>query len=262
MKRLLCCLLLAAVADARPQIGNRGTVQGVVLRGDTGEPVADAVIAVDPLDEKTAAGKMPDPTTSDSRGRFTLPDLNSGNYRLIVARNGYLRHRETRLELDAGQSQNPVVVRLMPTGTVSGRILDELGQPIGDIPVRLFDFVSNGETTTRTNDRGEYRFFYLSPGQYWLAAGQTSPTPIVRANGAVTGFQEDFELTYYPGVRERDSSRPANVKAAEELSGMNIVMGKPRPPAPAGPTVAPPPPIPALPAGTQGLPGEPPRRFQ
>jgi hypothetical protein len=232
MKRLVvCCLLVGAVIPARSQVASRATVQGIVLRGETDETVGDAVIAIGPRDANRVVGKMPDSTTSDSRGRFSFADLDAGHYGLTVTQTGYLQHRETRLNLAAGESLNNLIVRLTPTGTIAGRVLDESGQPIGDVPVRLVNSTHNGETTTRTNDRGEYRFYHLSPGQYWIAAGQPGPTSAVRSSGAVTRFPDEFELTYYPGVRDREASRLATVKSGEGLSEMNIVIGKGRPPA-------------------------------
>jgi hypothetical protein len=251
-RRSVFLLLLPVLCAAAPQT-SPGRIQGVVLHGDTDQPVPDATAVLGAADLSTAEGTQPDPVTTDNRGRFSFATVESGNYRLGASRNGYIRQvvgsRDAPLKLQAGQQLDGIIVRLIPAATITGRVLDELGQPLGDVPVWLYESTGEVETTTRTNDRGEYRFFYLSPGQYWIAAGQTTGqtlrTPGTRSSQAVTRFPEVFDLTYHPGVRDLASSRPADVKAGEEASEVNIMMGASSPPAPR-PRPA------AVPAGVEG----------
>lgn len=63
-----------------------------------------------------------------------------------------------------------------PAGVIQGRVLNETGEPMVSIAVRALSVaVENGRrvTTTvqeaKTNDRGEYRLFALTPSSYILA---------------------------------------------------------------------------------------------
>jgi hypothetical protein len=67
-------------------------------------------------------------------GKFTLPGLDAGSYRIVVERSGYLRKvfesrttggDGTLITLTPGQERTDVVVHMIPEATITGRILDE-----------------------------------------------------------------------------------------------------------------------------------------
>jgi hypothetical protein len=65
----------------------------------------------------------------------------------------------------------------MPAGTISGRVYDRDGEPLANVSVEALKYsyqegqrVMNGVQTARTNDLGEYRLFWLQPGQYFVSA--------------------------------------------------------------------------------------------
>jgi hypothetical protein len=65
----------------------------------------------------------------------------------------------------------------MPAGTISGRIFDRDGEPLANVAVEALKYsyqegqrVMNVVQTARTNDLGEYRLFWLQPGQYFVSA--------------------------------------------------------------------------------------------
>jgi hypothetical protein len=151
---------------------------------------------------------------------------------LLFEGDGYIRQvfpGGEGLRLESGQSVRNLTVRLTPAGTISGRVLDQKGQPIGNVPVHLTSETQTREIVTRSNDRGEYRFFHMPPGRYWVSAGELGGgETVVRANGAANRFDEEFDLTYFPGVSDRNRSRDLDVGAGEELTGIDIVMGNAR----------------------------------
>jgi hypothetical protein len=224
-------LLTTALIGAVPQSANRGSIEGIVLRGATDDPASNIRVRLLSLQ---GTG---DPLTviTDHQGKFAFQNLEAGDYRLGFESDGYVRQvipgGQEFLKLAAGQALRGLTVRLTPTGTISGRIVDRSGQPIGNVPVRL-----TSETlpavVTRSNDRGEYRFFYIKPGPYWVSAGQASDATGVRSHGAANRFDEEFDLTYFPGVSDQNSSRVLTINPGEELSGKDIVMGDGRVPTP------------------------------
>src|SRR5438093_8545096 len=119
-----------------------GVVGGVASTGQTPPPPAASVPAqIVPL----LPAAIP-PVTTDNSGKFSFKNLDAGAYRIMVAANGYVRQeygqralngQGTPVFLTAGQTLQDLAVRLIPAGTVRGRILEESGQPAWGAPVQL-----------------------------------------------------------------------------------------------------------------------------
>ena len=194
-------------------------------------PVPGAPVAP-PTQE--AAPPIP-PVTTDQSGRFVVPDLDEGSYRLLVTQSGYVRQeygqrvfpgQGTLIRLAAGQTLKDVTIQLTETGNAGGRIVDNSGLPAVGAPIQLLKATYNqtGERifqqagSTRTNDRGEYRFYWVTPGRYYLAGGNAA------ANYAFPGFGnnspnepgDNYTLTYYPGVTDITRATAIDIKARSE----------------------------------------------
>ena len=72
-------------------------------------------------------------------GKFAMKDIEAGKYRLNVNRNGYVStsygarapgRPGTTLALVRGQNLKDIVFRLSPHAVITGRILDEDGEPL------------------------------------------------------------------------------------------------------------------------------------
>src|SRR6202034_2987476 len=94
-----------------------------------------------------------------------------------------------------------VVVRLMPTGVITGHITNERDEPMPGVLVQTMK-ASYGSghrefsdaRTGFTDDRGEFRVWGLAPGQYFLKATnprftERSPIP-----------NQVYVPIFYPGV--------------------------------------------------------------
>jgi 5-hydroxyisourate hydrolase-like protein (transthyretin family) len=76
-------------------------------------------------------------------------------------------------------------------GNVSGHIRDEAGFPAAGVPVQLsrIRYNENGQKSfqplelQRTNDFGEYRMYWVSPGRYYLNAGSAPGPNRVQSGG-------------------------------------------------------------------------------
>ena len=133
------------------------------------------------------------PVFTDDQGRFQLTDLEPGTYRLFAARNGYTRMEYgqklmnrpgTVLNITAGQIMKDVAFKLTPAGTVTGRIVDELGDPLPGLTVQILrsTYDQNGKrtlqptSTAKSNDLGEYRVYFVPPGRYFVSALAAAPS--------------------------------------------------------------------------------------
>jgi carboxypeptidase family protein len=189
--------------DGRPASqAERGSISGVVTKRPNGEPAAGAVVRL--LNEPPGGGgpfgggplgaRAP-MTTAAADGSFVLTDVDPGTRWLVATLPGYLpveygQRSPTGIgmsfEVRAGQRVT-VRLALWPTSGISGRVVDTDGDPVGRIQVLALRQVYDGgkavqtiAQTVTTNDRGEYRMFWLTPGSYRVAArpfqsGSVSP---------------------------------------------------------------------------------------
>src|SRR5579864_63610 len=163
------------------------TVEGRVVGAIKGEAVRKATLILFQSDKPEGQRYS---TTTGSGGSFAMQDIEPGKYQLTVMKGGYARmqygarnpgHPGTTLSFDPGQQMRDLVVRLMPQAVITGRVLDEDGEPVPQISLQLFRYeYSHGKRQQQvsdyamTNDLGEYRLFDLAPGRYFLA---TIPAP-------------------------------------------------------------------------------------
>jgi hypothetical protein len=252
----------SAVSQQTPQ-PQTASIEGVVTRLDTGAPVIGAQVTLtvlNPLTSALLAGADPatvlamqaaqpvaqtpppqiPPVITDSEGKFAFKNLAGGAYSMNAAASGFVRQgygqrtpngQVPPFALAANQNMKDVALRLTPAGTVSGRILDENGQPALGIPVQLLRAVYNatGKTyqavgTTAADDRGQYRMFGVPPGRYYLNIGNP-PGPIrtVAPTGGVLiggpgGGGTVYAFSYFPGVADVGPAVMIEVKSAQEVS--------------------------------------------
>src|SRR5262249_43027045 len=126
-------------------------------------------------------------TSTDSKGRFVFERLAaSSTYLIHVAKAGYtsdlgevfppgngLLSAGARISLADGEWIDDVFIALSPPGAINGRVVDERGEPLVDVPVRVLaqiplagQFQLVAGPVTRTDDRGTYRIPGLPRGHY------------------------------------------------------------------------------------------------
>jgi len=176
---------------------------------------------------------------ADRQGRFSIPDLDDGTYRLLVIGTGYVRQefgqrifpgQGTPLTLSSGQAIRDLKMVLTPAANLSGRIVDESGQPAIGMSLTLMKAAYNqyglrtfqSAGTATTNDRGEYRIYFVTPGRYYLSGG-TTPGPTIVSTTSRIGPSpndplENYAFTYYPGVSNLDQALAIDIRAGSEVA--------------------------------------------
>ena len=220
-------------AGAQVPSGIVGGVTGGVISGGTqvmivgpnGAPVQPVQIA---------------PARTNTSGQFSFRDLEPGTYLLRASADGYAQQEynprpgaqsgmSASINLAPDQTARGTVFRLTPGGTVSGRVTGSSGEPLVNIQVSLLRSAYDAEgrktlqqrATGQTNDRGEYRMFWVTPGQYYLSAASTNrPIPGVPFNP--TSFSNKYPRTFYPAAADVASAVPIEVQPAVELSGLDF----------------------------------------
>jgi len=251
----------------------KATIEGTVVRSPSGEPLARAQLtivrnsppaqtagqrgATPPGPTPANAGAAPGATASiapvmtDDQGRFQIKDLDPGTYRLYAARNGYSRMEYgqklmyrpgTVLNITAGQNMKDVVFRLTPAGTITGRIVDDQGEPLPGLTVQVLrsTYDANGKRTlqpagtAKTNDLGEYRLYWIAPGRYFISANAAvSGLDALAASAAQAGLGGNntnevvapgYVLTYFPNSTDYTRAVAVDVQPGAEVSGILFTM--------------------------------------
>ena len=165
------------------QSQNKGSIQGTVIDSKTGQPLRGAEVSLRIF--ATGNRGEPDSAVSDSEGHFAFDNLAAGRYRLTASRNGYVNRdprsgggaRPGMITLSSGQHADGVVLRLLPSAVIAGRVTTEGDEPVPNVFVQAMKFTYQGDKrqlsdvgTASTNDRGEYRIWGLAPGKYYVRA--------------------------------------------------------------------------------------------
>lgn len=175
-------------SNVQPQAQDFAAIEGQVVDGVTGSPVRKANLTLRHIDANPGQAGLLGTygTTSDAGGKFAMKDLEPGKYMLNVTRTGYVTMQYgargpnrpgATLSLSPRQQLKEVNFRLTPHGVISGRIVDEDGDPVAGVQVQAQSYryflgkkqltAANGNST---NDLGEFRIFGLAPRKYYLSA--------------------------------------------------------------------------------------------
>ena len=177
-------------------------------------------------------------TTSDRDGRYEFPDLPAGRYTVSASRDGFVsmmigqrRPDAQPVPIDVADAQSVEAPDLvLPRGSViTGRILDEFGEPLTEVPVnalqrRLINgrwrFLNVTGRAVVTNDVGEFRLYGLKPGRYYVATPRRRLTAGSDETEAVWGYSE----TYYPGTASSSDAQAVAVGLGETLTGVDFTL--------------------------------------
>ena len=114
-------------------------ISGHVYRADTGEPLSDAVVSLEPLEN----GFFPQARTK-SDGSFVISKAAPGVYNIEANAVGFLaksygmdgpQGRSRTVTLKPSQIIEGIDFRLNPPGAISGSVYDENGRPVAGVRV-------------------------------------------------------------------------------------------------------------------------------
>jgi hypothetical protein len=113
-------------------------VQGEVIHEPGGQPLKKTKIELRPEDKENGTAYK---ATSDIEGGFKFEKVDPGNYTLTVERSGFLeagkRHDSHTLTLQPGQEIKDLLFRLQPSAVITGKVLEEDGDPLPGVSLTL-----------------------------------------------------------------------------------------------------------------------------
>jgi 5-hydroxyisourate hydrolase-like protein (transthyretin family) len=243
----LLALVLWLALGATQQATN-GSVEGHVFRSGTTEPIEGVRVSLTDGPAALAAA------FTDKEGRFSFSAVVPGRYTVRIQRDGYLVSSTNRppnvalalspvepaaaaawnagvlagqtatngvavatVAIRAGEKVPGLAYFLIPGGTISGRVLDNLGRPAASASITALRLnYQEGRPavflvkTATTNDRGEYRMFWMEPGEYYIRASKALPTGPARA--------------YYPGADTISRALKVRVSEGAESPKIDIAL--------------------------------------
>jgi hypothetical protein len=265
MKLLLPVALVALfIQTAIAQTSNGVPLQGIVTQRGSDEVVWGASVELRKEGGNTALyGAL---TGVD--GKFAFPSVAPGRYQLVATSPGYVpaEYGQKRMKgaglplvVTAGQAMPNLRMEMVPTGAISGRVTDPYGQPIAiaDVFVLKSSYQEGQRILTqflsaKTDERGEFRLFWLTPGTYYLnvvvpdapnqadiimnAENINPATSMIgvrtilrdvlsRPIGTGAAENESHVPVYYPSTTNPQQARPIEVRPGEDIRGIYITAG-------------------------------------
>ena len=256
MKPVMVLALLSAGTLAA-----QGTIEGQVFNASTGAPLKKTMVRLNALNSSNQGqqgqqGQQVQPgqparmpanlaKETDDQGSFSFTGLDAGRYSLSAQRTGFLRqsygarHYSTNgvpLVLAKDQHVKGVVFKLSPQSVITGKVVDEDGDPVSNAQVHVFRYVfRNGKKQwtqmngAQTSDIGEYRLPGLEPGRYLVATTPRNGGDMVMSPG-VEPLPDKPEMvtaaTYYPNAADSTSAAPIDVGPGAEVRGIDIRLRK------------------------------------
>ncbi len=221
--------------DGQAEKVGTATLSGRVLAADTGKPLRRALVRAS--SPETPQGRS---VSTDADGRWQLKNLPAGNYRVGVSKGGFvdLAYGQRRpfeagkvLELAEAQTLDKLDVALPRAGVVTGRVLDEFGEPLTGARVQplRYRYVAGQRRLTpfamgdTTDDIGQFRLHGLTPGDYFISAQMST--------GLMFGQSDDrvgYGTTYFPGTAVESEAQRVRVAVGQETAQINITMATSR----------------------------------
>ncbi|MEK6407590.1 MAG: carboxypeptidase-like regulatory domain-containing protein [Acidobacteriota bacterium] len=214
-----------------------GTITGRVLLD--GKPAQRVIVLATPsvTDPARIVEQMLKPAASlkaatDSDGRYRFEALPAGKYNIMPSAPTLVSTEPDafakQLNITEGAAIEGIDFSLSRGGVMTGKITDSEGRPVitEEISLKLVagtkaadSYSGQGGRMYYTDDRGVYRIYALAPGRYIVSAGGSQDSMSFLAK------RPKRVQTYYPGVTDESRSKPVEVIAGAEASGVDIKVG-------------------------------------
>ncbi len=246
--------------DTRVTTVGMGEISGLVVTDEeTVQPVKRAEVRA------IVAGGEPRTTYTDASGAFAFTNLPTGRFTIEASKPGYVRtaygarrhdRPGTPVTLTDTQKKQVLQLRMARGSVITGRVVDEFGQPAQGARVRAqMARTVNGERTLvevpivgamfgeAADDRGVYRLYGLPAGDYVISATprnsgfgdirRMSEMEIRSAEQAIKQPQSPLEpdappvmvgytAIFFPGVLNASQASAITVRAGEERQGVDF----------------------------------------
>jgi protocatechuate 3,4-dioxygenase beta subunit len=214
-------VVIALTAYAQAPIGAPGpatqiAVTGRVVAAETGDPVPNVRVTV----SQPGAGEPVVLTDADGRFRLSVP---TGVTRIVASKTGFAP------ESAAIREGEPAQIRLRRAASISGRIIDELGEPVVDArvvvePASRQPGTSSSAKFAETDDHGEYRVGGFGTGTFLVSVTTIGANATFRENRGGFEFASGTLKTYFPRSTTAADARPVHLDVGDDRTSIDIVV--------------------------------------
>ena len=226
---LACSLAVAQVPrgsdnSSDASVEGKYVLTGTVVNSVTGEPIPRALVQVN-------AGVARSMLT-DFSGSFRFEGLQQGSFSISSRKPGFFTPEELNQGADpqnaapsvvqVGPNMQTVALRLVPQGSIVGRLINTEGEGVEDLGVAAFRLQTldgrkqwQQATTAMTDEGGKFRIGNLAPGIYALRAGPGPAMGVLPPKAASTR-ELAYRALYYPGTLELTSATLITVQAGQD----------------------------------------------
>ncbi len=229
--RFLLLFMCASLVILSAQ--EKAVVSGKVVSASTEEPLGKAIVALQNVEERRRPSGG---VRTDDEGRFEI-ETEPGRYRLTARRNGFVDGAWGQrgpgqpggvLDLSPGRDMDDIVLSLQGAGVITGRIVDEDGEPLRAMRVEALKFrylegkrELFGGSSGMTDDRGVYRIYGLQPDQYYVR--------VQNAERYEWGMEDmdakqSYLPTFFPSAPDTSQASRVEATAGAETLGIDIQM--------------------------------------
>ncbi|HZT75052.1 MAG TPA: carboxypeptidase-like regulatory domain-containing protein [Vicinamibacterales bacterium] len=208
--------LVVALLSAAALFDGPSPVIGRVVADETGDAVPNARVRI------AAAGRSAVLAVTDDEGRFTIAQP-SWPATITAFKSGYVSRA-----ILVRAAQPSIEVRLARAAVISGRVVNELGDPIVDARVAA---EAPGQAkrapplaATETDDAGEFRLGGLAAGSFVVSVVTNSNAGrrIVEQFGV--RYSSATTQTYYPAAASAAEAETIALAAGEERANVDLVV--------------------------------------
>jgi len=210
---LILLFFLIRAVGAQEQ---HGRLTGVVV-DHQGQPLRKAHVILHHDNEEDKS------IITAENGTFTIGHLTPGRLTITVNKDGYIdpAKRPQRVTIPPATTAS-ITLTLQRTGSITGTVTDEDGDPImgASIQIQRWPRKKNQDygNMATTDDRGSYRAYLLSPGDYTVTANFQD-----RREGNIHGRPRGtYPPTSYPGTTDPTAAGLVRVTPGSETTGIDI----------------------------------------
>jgi hypothetical protein len=231
-----CCAALPPLAISQTGTAKKSLQASVSGRVTVhGKAIAGIVVSV-----RLNYAPRPAPefkATSDGEGNYRINGIPPGNYSVAPVAPAYVvsnietaRGQGKLLLLAEGDAVEGIDFSLERGGVIAGRVIDAEGRPVVEERLTLIPADQNQKnqqpfglmnaTGSQTDDRGMFRIYGLSPGQYKISVGRDDST-YFGGNGRVA-----YKRTFYPDATDPADAKVIEVTEGSEQTNVDITVGQ------------------------------------
>ncbi|MCC6489707.1 MAG: sigma-70 family RNA polymerase sigma factor [Candidatus Hydrogenedentes bacterium] len=216
--------ITAGAKDMKIVLEARGSIDGQVIDAATGAPVTDFEV-YEPTRRDHYNGLSDYLRVSDSKGRFTLADVEPGERTVLVRAKGYAPTSSQAVLVHAGQSIQDLVIPISLGRVIEGIVYDPAGRPTQEARIFLDEqpvvgFLIQDAALAVTGSDGRFRLESVPASATevtaWHPRHAAARIPIPSGSG-----KAEVELRLRPGATLHGVARAEG----EPISGLNVSIG-------------------------------------